>query len=340
MYAWVTLDQEISLFYDIAPLASISDLKARLPSANELWQARSATEWWNRYERQQISMSPSTRSLCELFRTFVEGDWSYNDKLDPTELRLLLHPLQGTISHLRQFIRCFNDDKAPGRASRMKTNAVAVARQEEIKAWLHNWYKLASNSKESSPIMCANLVNFHLISLNALVDFAELERATRRGPHDDVTLLSSCIKLVHRDAMEEILMHCGQVLRNIRAIPTAFRPYWWPGAHYRVALITWAASIAGRQFEKATQDLQMAQRSFFAIDVVAPEHPSIALFLERRSGVPAFSNLDGSPVLLSSPKKLLAYFSNSLEEDLSLCLTSGIRNKLRRLAERWESVTD
>ena len=123
VYAWMTLDQEISLFYDTAPLASISDLKTPLPSVTDLWQARSATEWWNRYEKQQGSSSLSKPSLCELFRTFVEGE-SQNAQLEATELRLLLHPLQGIISHLRQFLRCFNDGKVPGKASRMKTKSL------------------------------------------------------------------------------------------------------------------------------------------------------------------------------------------------------------------------
>jgi hypothetical protein len=340
VYAWVTLDQEISLFYDTSPLAAISDLKTPLPSVTDLWQAKSATEWWNRYERQQESSVSSKPSLCELFRTFVEGDWSPNAKLDPTELRLLLHPLQGIINHLRQFLRCFSDDRVQGKASRMKTKSVTLARQEEIKALLHNWYQLACNSMESSPIMCANLINFHLISLNALVDFPELERAIRGDPQEDTTLLSSCIEFIHRDEIEEVLMHCGQVLRNIRAISMDFRPQWWPGAHYRVALIAWVASIAVKQLDKGARDQQSSQQTSFALDAVAPDHPSVALFLKRQSAQPAFSDSDGSLVAISSPKKVLAYFSDSLEEDLSMRLTNGARNKLKRLAERWEAVTD
>lgn len=338
MHAWVNLDQEISLFYDTAPLASISDLKTPLPSATELWQARSATEWWNRYERQQGSTSPSKPSLCELFRTFVEGDWSHNAKLEPTELRLLLHPLQGIISHLRQFLRCFHDNKAQGKASRMKTKSVTLARQEEIKALLHNWYQLACNSMENTPVMCANLINFHLVSLNALVDFPELEKALRGDPREDTTLLSSCIKFVHRDEIEEILMHCGQVLKNIRAISVDFRPHWWPAAHYRVAVIAWVASMAHKQFAKGSPDLDSSAEASFAIDALAPENRSVALFLKRQSGMPAFSNRDGSLVSLSCPKKVLAYFADSLQEDLSMRLTNGIRNKLKRLHERWEPI--
>jgi hypothetical protein len=335
----VTLDQEISLFYDTAPLASISDMKTPLPSPTELWQARSATEWWNRYERQQGTSSETKPSLCELFRSFVEMDPSHKAKLDATELRLLLQPLQGIISHLRQFLRCFNDEKVQGKASRMKTKSVTLARQEEIKVLLHNWYQLAFNSMESSPMMCANLINFHLINLNALVDFPELERAVRGDPREDPTLMSSCTKVIHRDEIEDILMHCGQVLKNIRAISMDFRPHWWPGAHYRVALIAWAASMALKQYQKEAQDQNSSQQNLFAIDTPAPEDPSVALFLKRQSGSPAFSNPDGSLVSLSSPKNLLAYFSESLDEDLSMRLTNGTRNKLTRLAERWDVTT-
>lgn len=221
----------------------------------------------------------------------------------------------------------------------MKTKSVTLARQEEIKTLLHNWYQLAGNSMEDTPIMYANMINFHLISLNALVDFPELERAIRGNPQDDSTLLSSCIKLIHRDEIEEILMHCGQVLKNIRAISMDFRPHWWPGAHYRVALIAWTASMAWKQFEKVSQHQRISQQTTFAIDTLTPEHPSIALFLKRQSGVAAFSSADGSLVALSSPKKVLAYFTETLEGDLSMRFTSGTRNKLRKLAERWGGTT-
>ena len=327
------------MFYDTAPLASISDLKTPLPSVTDLWQARSATEWWSRYESQQGSSRSSRSSLCELFRRFVEDDGSFNAKLDATELRLLLHPLQGIISHLRQFLRCFNDVQVQGKASRTKTKSVTLARQEEIKALLRHWYKLACDSTEPSPMMHANLINFHLISLNALVDLPELERAVREDSQDDTALFTACIRLINQDEVEEILMHCGQVLKNIRGIPTDFRPHWWAGAHYRVALIAWAVSITGRQFGKGSDDQRCSQPGSFAIDALEPEHPSMALFLNRQSLAPAFSQADGSLVSLSSPKRLLAYFSDSLEEDLSMRLTDGTRNKLRRLAERWESVT-
>jgi hypothetical protein len=330
----------MSLFYDTGPLASISDLKTPLPSVTELWQARSATEWWNRYERQQGLGSPSKAPLCELFRSFVEGEWPQNAKLDASELRLLLHPLQGIISHLRQFLRCFNDGKAQGKVSRMKSKPVTFAREEEIQALLHSWYQLACNSMESSPIMCSNLINFHLISLNALVDFPELERAARGNALDDASLLLSCTKLIHGDEIEEIVMHCGQVLKNIRAISMDFRPHWWPGAHYRVALIAWAASMTVTKMGTGPRDQQESEQGLFAVDTLTPEHPAVSRFLKRQGGVAAFSNADGSLVSLSSPKRVLAYFSDSLEEDLSMRLTNGTRNKLRRLAARWESVTN
>ncbi len=337
VYSWVTLDQEISLFYDTAPLVSISDLKTPLPSVPDLWQARSATEWWNRYERQHGSTTPPKSSLCELFRVFVEEDASHIGALDAAELRLLLHPLQGIISHLRQFLRCFNEGKVHGKGCRITANSVTLARQEEIKVLLRKWYQLSCKSTEPLLMMRANLINFHLISLNTLVDFAELERAVRGDSRDERLLLPPCITLIDQDEVEEILMHCGQVVRNVRGIPIDFRPQWWAGAQYRVALIAWAVSITRKQLGK--NDQRYSQEGTFAIDVLAPEHPSMALFLKRQSRAPAFSGANGSLVSLSSPKTLLAYFSGSLEEDLSMRLTYGTRNKLSRLLARWESLT-
>lgn len=107
-----------------------------------------------------------------------------------------------------------------------------------------------------------------------------------------------------------------------------------------MALIAWAASLAGRHFDSFPHDQHTSQQTLFAIDALPPEHPSVALFPKRQKGAVAFSNADGSMISLSSPKKVLAYFSGLLEEDLSMRLTNGTRNKLKRLAERWDSVTE
>src|SRR5271154_4110442 len=119
------VDQELSLFYDTAPILSITELETPAPASECLWLAKDATEWLAALQQQayigtdwlhsssNLSGSPplTTPSLCDLFQDMLHDNMDRrHGQLSPLQIKLLLHPLQSLLCHLRQVLSCFSDD--------------------------------------------------------------------------------------------------------------------------------------------------------------------------------------------------------------------------------------
>ena len=291
VYNWVMVDQELSLFHDTAPVLSISDLQCPLPSSEALWLAPSAEQWASLAQSTygssttagasaaQAPGAPSpTPSLCELFQDFLHDNLARRkNTLSPQQLRLLLHPLQSLLCHLRQMLSCLPEAMVVRRASnRTVTKASTMQRLEEVQAQLQHWYELSMvyyKANPDCPVTRCNLVLYHLISLNAVTNFSEIERLARRegfsGPLWGIeTRRSRCIFL-----REEAIFHSGQVLRLVRQMPSNRRPSWWSAALYRAILILWADSVCNARAESDP----LATASASAPVAAAPASPSRAM---------------------------------------------------------------
>ena len=332
--SWVLVDQELSLFMDVAPILSISSVMTIMPDMDVLWQAKTANEWLKAYDSHKPRMT-----LCDLFRFFLDGGLSNpNVQLSPIQLRILLHPLQTLTVHLRQLIRCY----PKGTNSRKGTHAVNKSalhsRFEEVQSLLKQWYTLNVRSprdrEEDHVVTSANLINFHLISLNAVICIPEIEQyASRDVPEpQSPSLQGSCTEHV-----EEIFFHCGQVLRLLRTITVAMRPPWWPAAVYRVALASWMTSMANAKARSLLSSLSReAHQPPLVLDSLLPENPSIMRYLNCGEGQPMFTKGDGTMVSLGEPQRILTHCVELLSGVHSTSFKEGIQSKLVRLAERWQ----
>ena len=133
-----------------------------------------------------------------------------------------------------------------------------MMRLEEVQALLQKWYELSMSLYKTNP-GCAmtrcNLVLYHLISLNAVTNFLEIERLARREGFDGSYWELS---LRHKRCIynrEEAVFHCGQVMRLLRSMAPDRRPCWWSAAIYRATLILWVDSVArlDPNFQKSQQ---------------------------------------------------------------------------------------
>ena len=320
----------MSLFSDTPPLLLTVNLQAPVPSSEDLWQASTADEWLTAFGNNHGTTFQNPPSVRELFTRFVEGELdSSSVELSPTQLRLLLHPLQSQVCQLRQFLSCLPDH---GKGSRAVSRAATKVRLEEISALLQQWYSLAKLSFASGKAVCwttcANLIMYHLISLNAITSFRCIEQFARReaalGPYRHASWLQMrCI-----DRPEETVFHCGQVIRLIRAMPEPVRPSWWSGAVYRIALIGWANSMANAGSRFSANGHTGEEYRPFPVDKLTPEDPAITQYLKYQEGVPNLTKNDGSFISMDVPSNVLTYCISLLEEDLTMRLTDGIRRKL------------
>ena len=344
IYSWVMVDQDLSLFHDAAPLFSVTEFGAPMPDADRLWQAKSSSEWSEIFNQvhefsggySSVGSGARPLSLRDLFRHFLDDEIiAQGIELAPLHLRLLLHPLQSLVCQYCQLLSCFSDNMASRQRSRAVTAASTRVRLEEVQALLQRWYDLADRYIKANPMcamMQANLAMFHLISLNAVTNFPEIERLARREGFDGtyqqlLWIHKRCIADV-----EEAIFHCGQILRLVRSMPRGIRPPWWPGAIYRVALILWTDSLTHNESVTPSSGLFPASSVSFAVDALPAEHPLIVRYLTKREGLPTLTKRDGSQIPMDHAFTVLSHCIDVVDEGVATRFSDGIRGKLERLA--------
>lgn len=347
VYSWIMADQDLSLFHDTAPLFSVTEFAAPMPDADRLWHARTAAEWSSIFEQvhefsggfSSVGSGARPLSLRDLFRHFLDDEMiPLGIEMTPLQMRLLLHPLQSLVAQYSQLLSCFSDSLSPRKpGTRALTAASTRARLEEVQSLLQRWFDLAERYLKANP-MCAmmqtNLILFHLISLNAVTNFPEIERLARRenidGSYQQLMWLHKrCVADV-----EEAVFHCGQVLRLVRSMPRGIRPPWWSAAIYRAALVLWTDSLAhkGNNQTQANNGMFPVPGPSFAIDALPPDHPLIVRYLTKREGVPCVTKRDGSQLGIDRSFPILQHCVEVIDEGASSRFSDGIRNKLDRLS--------
>lgn len=344
IYSWVMVDQDLALFHDTAPLFSVTEFGAPMPDADRLWQAKSAMEWSTTFEQvhefssgySSVGSGARPLSLRDLFRHFLDDEMmAMGIEMTPLQMRLLLHPLQSMVCHYSQLMSCFSDSLASRNKTRTVTSASTRCRLEEVQSLLQRWYDLAERYLKVNPpcaMMQANLVMFHLISLNAVTNFPEIEKLARREAFDGsyqqlVWIHKRCIADV-----EEAVFHCGQILRTVRSMPRSVRPPWWAGAVYRAALILWTDSLTNKEPPTPNSNgMFPVPGPSFAVDALPADHPLIIRYLSKREGQPFLSKRDGSQVPMDHAFTVLTHCIEVIDEGAANRFTDGIRTKLDRL---------
>ena len=344
IYSWIMVDQDLSLFRDTAPLFSVTEFSAPMPDTGRLWNASSAHEWSNMFEQvHQLSSGVSSLgcgarppSLRDIFRHFLDDEIVSNGiELTAIHLRLLLHPLQTLVCQLSQLLSVFSETLGTRQRTKTVSAASTRCRLEEVQSLLKRWFDLCTRYLRTNPLcpmIQGALVMYHLISLNAVTTFPEIERLARKegvdGTYQQLMWMHKrCISDV-----EEAVFHSGQVLRLVRAMPANIRPSWWAGAIYRAALVLWTDSLTHTESISPATGLFPVPGPSFAADALPPDHILVVRYLQKREGVPMLTRQDGSQLSLDNPFNILAHSIEVLDEGVANRFSDGIRNKLDRLS--------
>ncbi|KAI9172432.1 Transcription factor PfmaH [Paramyrothecium foliicola] len=148
-YAWVMADQELGLFHDTSTILSVTDLRCPVPGPEALWKARSSAEWLTAiritYPRHIDTHNwPGSDTLAEpclfdLFQDFMHENRPNNEyDLTSQQLRLLLHPLQSLVWHVRSAVSlCVTTPMAGSSAPTAQSSPEALS--EKIDHLLERW---------------------------------------------------------------------------------------------------------------------------------------------------------------------------------------------------------
>jgi len=346
------LDQELSLFYDTAPILSINELQCPLPGEEVLWMSPNSEVWHSTMQSIYAftpNVNPVAPSLLDFFQEFIHDNLSgRRNNLTPQQLRLLLHPLQSMLFHLRQMLSCFPEVLPPRRpAAGTVTKATTMQRLEEVQSLLQKWYDLTMNFEKANPgcpVTRCNLVLYHLVALNAVTNFPEIERLARRDRFD-----GSYWELSHRRnrciiQREEAVLHCGQVFKLLRLMPDQYRPNWWAAAAYRATLVLWAESVSRVDPSYQTEKTNVTNGTsgspssggLVPVDQVSPGDPAAMAYVWSRDGVAVLTQPDKTTMGLDKPADVLNYGIRSLDEAVSSRIVDGIRRKLIQLDKYWD----
>jgi hypothetical protein len=350
IYSWVMVDQDLTLFHDTAPLFSVKEFGTPMPDADRLWNAKNATEWSTVFNEvhqftggyNAVGSGARPLALRDLFRAFMAGEvLPQAIELTPLHLRLLLHPLQGMVHQYNELIvmmaDCPTPKHSPSDSAKPPTALSYRARLEEVQTLLQRWYDLADRYMKQQPMcpmMHASLIVFHLISLNAVTNFQEIEKLARREGFDGTY---ERLLWVHKRCItdvEEAVFHCGQILRLVRQMPKGVRPPWWAAAVYRVALILWTDSLTHNESvaPAAHHGLFPVPGPSFAVDGLLADHPLVVRYLTKREGAPTLSKRDGSQMAIDNGFAVLMHCVEVIDEGVPTNFSDGIRSKLQRLA--------
>ena len=322
-------------------MLSLSCIRTTMPDSDQLWEADCSAEWLRVCDRVNGTPDKPRMSIRDLFQFFMDGELANpNAYLSPTQLRLLLHPIQSLVIHLQQIFSCMPDGNGNRKVPQAMTKAKTLVRLEEVRSLLAQWYSLASrcsrNMTHSGPAMHANLIIYHLINLNTLCCLPEIEMVARRETKMAQFQPRPMLKLDCTENADQVFFHCGQIFRLLRLMPEDVRPPWWPAAVYRAALAAWITSMTKAKARSLLSCLSRETYQPFAIDAVTPEDPTLVQYLHTGEGQPMLSKGDGTMVSLEIPQNILVHWLELLSEKCTTRFQDGIRIKLDRLVERWK----
>ncbi|KAL9111504.1 MAG: hypothetical protein Q9227_003991 [Pyrenula ochraceoflavens] len=309
-------------------------MEAPVPDDDALWNAESEDEWSREFVALHGPDDSPMPSVNTLYAHFVSHDLE-TETLPPTSLRLLLHPLQVSICQHRQTLDCLAE------RGHWDAGHLAQARLTENAGFLEKWLKLcrrsqqAYNDERHRHTTSANLIMYHLISLNAVTSFHAIEKyargALRLGSyHEGPWLASRAISVG-----EKALYHCGQVYRHLRAIPENARPAWWPGAVYRASLIAWATSKAlGNTSSPPIRAETPAIQRVIQLDHSTEEESLIIRQLKRADVNAVFTDRAENKLSLQDPISALRHGRDLLYGADKTRLVEAINLKLHAFIER------
>lgn len=272
------------------------------------------------------------RSPARLFSLFMSNRISDDGTiLSLAELRLLLHPLQAMIYHLNKGVFYLFASGGQRPLQRL------VAQQEDVQYYLSQWYAISRRCSDNlTPNGYVNMVMFHLIGLNALTYFPDIERVARGGISPEKFRESLWTGKRCSEEAPQIWCHCGQIIRYFRLMPASNRPHWWNAAIYRVALCMWATRLSNKAGGSRAAS-SSSRLETIAIDRLQYNDPSIVRYIRHGDGIPNLSQSDGSLVSLGPDIAIVYHCIEVLKEKGPRSqLDDGIINKLSGLIERWK----
>ena len=349
-YSWVLIDQEVSLFYDLPPILSVTELDCPLPSSESTWLASSPDEWIRCLKSHVLcatggwsatALRQSKMSLRELFERF-DRDQLFEPGFRPEllQMRLLLFPLQILVTNLSQ---TFSYIPEGDRISTFYSSS-SILQFEDIQLLMHRWltyFRRAKTEGVRDYVMAkATLILYHVINLSLFTAFDKLESFARgETPHSSSREVMELPSTWLREP-EKAFWHCDQILRAVGELKIELWPAWTAAAIYRATIVLWAISLCHIQGSMLWDKRDLgAGNTDWDVRFDAPLEPGLVSTqsVSDDTGVPHIVASDGSRVSLDNPHSILKLGLDTIYPGCrTSAFTDGIKCRLEAMSLSWE----
>lgn len=330
---------------------SVANLDLPLPSQDDALPAQQTTYWGPDSPLLPRDTNSARPSLKDWVACFTEtNDIRTLTHVTPTTLRILLCFLMDQVLQLRFCINGCSSAGSPIRKQSIKRSRHGPSmwlsvRVHEAQELLQKWFDLAqARCPGTTAADCGNAALYHLVALETLVSFPEVERVAQGEPHEAKAGEEGAGRPARRgpghhlaaEDAREVFFHCGQVLRSLSLIPSHARPPWWAAGVYRAVLIAWENSRS-HPAAGGPNPWDGDARDELQLDVLPPRDASVVAYLNHQGGSAVFASTSGPSVSLADPVAILLHGVRFLESDAKTKFTRGIQQKLTTMARRWGS---
>lgn len=334
-----------------------SELKLRIPGIEKLFLASDSSEWHSilvGYGKIDHELT-NTPSFCTLFGWFLNNNITEERRhyLNLTTLRLLLHPLHAMVQNTREILSCLGLQSSQRTFLPVSRKSTEV-RMEEVQSLLQRWLELFNlcfpepsderDGNNVNPRVVTVLLTYHVIYLNTVADFAEIEEIARqRLSHAKIRQNFPCSAYVQD--CEQALFHAGRIIYLLRCLEQKTCPPWTPAALYRATMILWATSVLYGQSWDQNSSL------YVTIDAQGygdTEYDRVQMFHGNRinASISAWDNnsskpvpiLSGrernnGPVFINNPTSTVESCLLVFDDGVSTRFSEGIRRKLKQFLD-------
>lgn len=265
IYRSFELDRQSSMALLKPPLLSYSEMQLPLPSANAIWQAKTASAWKVAY----FKHAPETINRPSALDSFMNlENLVQHDDASST----YLYMMWGMIWEYRQMASMASRSR-----NKANTSLILSSRYQELTKQLDD-FKVSSLSLSKSDEITFEIMLLHL---NAPLDDVQLF-AGIEGPEEARSAYPVLRDWIKSASARQALWHAGQILRAAEVLPRSLLCNFNAIAVYHAGLILWAYGFLKRSSGQASGENMIILNSDDAL--------SARRFITLDRGVPAIKS--------------------------------------------------
>jgi hypothetical protein len=274
-----------SLSFQTPPLLLLSELTFTLPASRDLWLAKDANEWKEKYLAQCSMASWTNFKIIDLLYNYTLLEAIHEEVDADLCCKVLLYSFWGQVWSLRESRKVYTGGKNSSTTSKgLWVNIQQTEIRDELENFVVQLTKLRRQTFETVLVKELFLIILHISP-------DELQRFAGSAGEEEANRSSAILEewATTEDARRAV-WHSGQVLAAAKQFPPAELRGFYAIAIYLAALTLWVYSYMSSRNGSAAARSSATDASNFQAVLNGPETRETRLFLSLGQGLPGLSN--------------------------------------------------